>query len=166
MKSVLTLILLLLLSSCVEPKEAKNKSKIIASMGESVAKQFPSVEHLTIEALSKMNANSYILVDVRSSNETKVSMLPGAILSSVFEKNEHKYKGKTIVAYCTIGYRSSKYVKRLNEKGIKALNLQESILGWAVRGMPLFSSGQETKKVHVYSDAWNILPEGYTGVYK
>lgn len=153
--------------SCIEPGKAQNKQQIVKSMGESTARQFSSVQHLTIEELEKLNSENYILVDVRSAPEQKVSMLPNAITQKKFEENPSLYKDKIIVAYCTIGYRSSMFAVKLQTQRQKVYNLKESILGWAARKKPLFDQkGKETKKVHVYSDAWNLLPEGYTGVYK
>jgi rhodanese-related sulfurtransferase len=166
MKILTITTLLLLLSSCIEPKEATNKSQIVSSMGLSVAKQFPNVKHISIEELDKLSLEDYILVDVRSKNELNVSMIPNAITKKNFEENIDQYKNKLIITYCTIGYRSSKYSKSIQGRGLKVYNLQESILGWAMRERPLINKGQETKKVHVYSDAWNFLPKGFTGVYK
>ncbi|OUR99850.1 hypothetical protein A9Q84_02140 [Halobacteriovorax marinus] len=166
MKTILIMISLVLLQSCFAPSKAQNKLQIVKSMGESTAKQFPTVKHLSIEDFEKLEASKYVLVDVRSAPERRVSMLPNAISKSEFEENPSKYQNKTIVTYCTIGYRSSKYAIKLQDKGLKVFSLKESILGWAVREKPLYIEGKETRKVHIYSDAWNFLPEGYTGVYK
>jgi rhodanese-related sulfurtransferase len=166
MKTILLTSLLLLFSSCVEPKEAKNKAQIVASMGEGVTKQFPKVKHISIEEIQRLKKSDYIFVDVRSPNEIKVSTIPGAITADDFEKNMSKYKDKKIITYCTIGYRSSKYADKFKDQGLDIYNMRESILGWAARKLPLDKAGVETREVHVYSDAWNFLPEGYTGVYK
>lgn len=166
MKILIIATLLLSLTSCIEPKEANNKSQIVKSMATSVTKQFPNIKHISIEELDKLNADNYILVDVRSPNELNVSMIPNAITQEQFEKNIDSYKNKKVISYCTIGYRSSKFTKLIQNKGIDSFNLKESILGWAMRERPLINKGKETKEVHVYSDAWNFLPKGYKGVYK
>jgi len=36
----------------------------------------------------------------------RAPMLPGAVTVQVFEHNKERYKGHTVVAYCTIGLRS------------------------------------------------------------
>ena len=166
MKILILTTLLLTLSSCIEPKNANNKSTIVTSMGNSVAKQFPNVKHISIEELEKLDPKEYILVDVRSKNELKVSMIKNAITKDDFKKSLDSYKNKKIISYCTIGYRSSKFSRTFQEKGFNTYNLKESILGWAMRKKSLMKAGKETKQVHVYSDAWNFLPKGYTGVYK
>lgn len=108
-----------------------------------------------------------ILVDIRSDIERAVSFIPGSISQEDFEKNKNAYRDKTIVSYCTIGQRSSAYTENLIKEGFKAFNLEESLLGWTQRQLPLTtSSGEATKKVHVYGEAWNLVPDNYQGIWK
>lgn len=165
----LILTALFLLSSCINPQETANKSKVIQSMAKSISLQYPKAPQLSIEDFKKEYANdpNAILVDVRSDEEQKVSRIPGAITRKEFESKRDQYKDKTIIAYCTIGARSTKYTLNLIKEGHKAFNLKESILGWANRKLPLVTpSGEATKKVHVYGEAWNLLPTDYEGVWK
>lgn len=107
-----------------------------------------------------------ILVDVRTPEEQAVSMIPGAITRSDFERNQDQYVEKRIILHCTIGYRSGLYAKELAQKGIEAENLVGSLLLWAHEGLPLHDSqGAPTTKIHVYGKKWNLLPMGYEGIW-
>src|SRR4051812_46166682 len=56
-----------------------------------------------------------VLIDVRQPREQEVSMLPHAITTAEFAAAfRHGIpKGKRLVVYCTIGYRSGKYAQEL-----------------------------------------------------
>ena len=84
-----------------------------------------------------------------------------------FEANRGQYPDDaTIVAHCTIGYRSGKYVAKLQRQGLDALNLKGSILSWVHAGQPVVTfEGEETKRVHVYGQKWDLLPQGYKAVW-
>ncbi len=69
------------------------------------------------------NKNDYLLVDVRSPAEQKISMIPGAITMKEFESNcgqQHQRRiqddNLTVVTYCTVGYRSGMEGRRLREE--------------------------------------------------
>jgi len=111
-------------------------------------------------------AGEIVFVDVREAKEQEVSMIPGAITKGEFEKNRESYADKRVVVHCTIGYRSGVYVAELGEQGIQAENLAGSLLLWAHEGLPLEDSeGNATTQVHVYGKQWDLLPEGYEGVW-
>lgn len=140
---------------------AKRSNKIKATkMYQDIKNDFKGVPELKLADLN----DEVILIDVRKTAERKVSMIPGAISQEEFERNKGRYKGKKIAVYCTIGYRSAKYVKKLKRSGIKAYNLEGSILGWVHEGKPVVDgSGKKVMNVHVYGSSWNYLPEGYKG---
>jgi rhodanese-related sulfurtransferase len=142
-----------------------NPKKTVAAMAATVEKQFPQTTHLSIEEYQK-NKDEYVLVDVRSEKEVKISKIPGALTRKEFETKRKLYKDKKILTYCTIGVRSSKYVISLKQERFEAYNLKESILGWTHRGLPLIGpEGKETRKVHVYAEAWNLVAKGYKGIW-
>jgi rhodanese-related sulfurtransferase len=105
-----------------------------------------------------------VLVDVRAPEERAVSSIPGAISPQDFQDQEHLYAGHTVVAYCTIGVRSGKWVKKVRKRGIDARNLRGGILLWAHAGRPIEDEAGPTRKVHVYGARWDLLPAGYDGV--
>ena len=144
------------------------KKEMVESKIASFEKDFtaPQISVIELQELLKKDAGKTLIVDVRTKKEQSVSMLQGAITSEEFSKNPDKYKGKTIVSYCTIGYRSSIFTEKLVKKGFKALNLRGSILMWAhYKGKLYTPSGNETNKVHVYSKDWSLLPASYTPEY-
>ena len=73
--------------------------------------------------------------------------------------------GKTVVAYCTIGYRSGKYTEKLRSRGIDAYNLEAGILGWVHSFRPVERDGNQVRQVHVYGKQWSLLPEWYEPVW-
>ncbi|PIK16208.1 rhodanese-like domain-containing protein [Halobacteriovorax sp. JY17] len=166
MKTFIIMTTLLLLQSCLKPEEVENKSQVVKSMGETIAKQYSDINHLSIEDFQALSKESYVLIDIRSKPEIEISYIPNSITQKFFEENLSNYQGRKVIVYSTIGPRSSKYVRILRDKKFDAYNLQEGILGWAHRKLPLLESGNETHRLHVYTDAWNFAPKGYEGVYK
>lgn len=145
---------------------AKDTNKIKAQeMYQGIKEHFKEVPEIKLSEIDSLVKSDQILfIDVREDEERKLSVIPGAISKEKFEKNLDKYKNKKVAAYCTIGYRSAKYIMKLKKKGIKAYNLEGSLLGWVHDGRPVVSkSGKESKKVHVYGRSWNHLPEGLKG---
>jgi hypothetical protein len=65
-------------------------------------------------------------------------------------------KDKTIVVYCSIGYRSEKIGEKLKDKGFSMVyNLYGSIFEWGNLGLPLEDkSGVSTKNIHTYNAKW------------
>ena len=111
-------------------------------------------------------ADAIVLVDVRTPQERQVSMLPGAIDSERFEQHQDAYLNKTIIVYCTIGYRSGLYTQTLREQGFDAYNLREGILGWThINGKLVDAHNRPTRQVHVYSSNWRFAVRDYDAVY-
>ena len=107
-------------------------------MVEEVERRFPEVEAVTVEEVGRLlETGSVVFVDARAEREREISWIPGAITSEEFEQDPDRYADRTIVAYCTIGHRSSEYAKRQNEEGRRVLNLRGSLLSWAHAGAPL-----------------------------
>ncbi|SMP44488.1 Rhodanese-related sulfurtransferase [Neorhodopirellula lusitana] len=108
----------------------------------------------------------FVLVDVRSEAEVNVSVIPGAITKLQYEKDAAKYRGKTVIPYCTVGGRSGAYAKALARKDVKVKNYTGSILKWIDAGLPLVTlEGKPTQRVHTYSDRYKI-PSQYEQVTK
>jgi rhodanese-related sulfurtransferase len=113
----------------------------------------------------KKESSDYVLVDVRTREESSVSVIPGAITMFEFEKNRDRYRDRTVITYCTSGYRSEQYARKLIEKGVKAKNFKGSILEWCRTGLPLLTpNGEPTNRVHTYSSR-NRVPAKYQAVW-
>jgi sodium/bile acid cotransporter 7 len=125
---------------------------------------FPTVPQIEAEELKqKLDSQQPVtMVDCRDAAEMKVSMIPGAISKADFEKCTD-VKDELVVCYCTIGYRSGFYVKKLLGRGINAVNLVGSILAWThISGTILVDkNGDETKSLHTYGKRWGLAPKSY-----
>lgn len=126
----------------------------------------PEFSGISLHQLSNNNGSGYIIVDVRTPEERKVSMIAGAIDQESFEHHRSDYQNQRIIVYCTIGYRSGFYTRSLRQKGFDAYNLTEGILGWThINGRLLNQNGQTTEQVHVYSRPWDLGVKNYTAVF-
>ncbi len=164
------LFLILILLSIVIPalyllgdSRDSNKEKVY-DLYRDYQKSFRDIEDILSENILKSDKGNILFVDVRKKKEMSVSIIPGAITREIFLANKEKYKDKTIVAYCTIGYRSGLFAQEMKKKGIIVFNLSAGILGWIHEGGTVTNSERVVKKVHVYGDKWDLVPEGYETV--
>ncbi len=124
-------------------------------------KCFPEVPEVSPEeAMKLVQEGQAVLVDVRPAPERSVSRLPGAIAKNEFLNCPDSYRGKIVIAYDTVGYRSGLFVKRMREKGLDLANLRWGLLGWLHAGGKVYDDNGETKRVHVYGCLWNYAPVG------
>ncbi|MFT7619739.1 MAG: rhodanese-related sulfurtransferase [Planctomycetota bacterium] len=152
----------LLLVSCKQPsvdtRWVKLKSKI--------RREFPTVRHMSVADLSSLltqdGGAKPILLDVRDAKEYAVSHLPGAYPviaeSKAFDILKDVDKSQLVVAYCSVGYRSSRLAEKLIEAGYSnVFNLEGSIFEWANRGHAVFRGDSEVSEVHPYDEDWGML---------
>lgn len=123
---------------------------------------------INVEQLSKLLADpeamkKTVVVDVRSDEETAVSVIPGAITKQQFEAKAKEHAGKKVVAYCMVGGRSTLYSRELLAKGFDAVNFKGSMLAWTTAGKPLVTlDGKPTNRVH--TNGGKKAPAGYEAV--
>jgi rhodanese-related sulfurtransferase len=142
------------------------KRKLVYSMYEDYKKSFLEVQDIMPNKVMEfVGLEKVAFLDARTPSERKFSMLPGAATSKEILSNPDRYRNKTIIVYCTIGYRSAKLARELNEKGLTAYNLAGGILAWVLEGGKVYDSSSETKRIHVYGKRWNYLPDGYEAVW-
>jgi len=134
------------------------------SVNEMVRRDFPGVEHVSADELSQVLRTDAapILLDVREEAEYNVSHLPGAIRvrpgSDASELVADLPPDTPIVAYCSVGYRSSELVQKLTDRGFTNVkNLEGSIFKWANDGYPVERDGEEVREVHPFDDQWGTL---------
>ena len=150
------------------PAELTDEEKLarVEEMVEEVERRFPEVEAVTVEEVGRLlETGSVVLVDARAPREREVSWIPGSITSEEFEQDPDRYAELTVVAYCTIGHRSSEYAKRQNEEGRPVLNLRGSLLSWTHAGAPLVGPDGPTNRLHVYGETWNLAPARYETIW-
>jgi len=141
------------------------KMNVVQSMYREYRKEFPEAEDISAaEARRLFEEGGVVFIDVRKQEEQGVSMLPEAVTEKVYQKEAARFEGKTVVAYCTIGYRSGMFAKKTGGQGTRVLNLSGGILAWVFEGGKVYHAGEETRRVHVYGEKWNYLPEGYEAV--
>ena len=127
---------------------------------------FPDTAEMTVaELLVEREADKVVLVDVREPTEQEVSMIPGAIPVRQFEEEGKWREAKQIVVYCTIGYRSGLYARKLQEQGRRAVNLKSGILAWVHAGQMIVDRNGRTTRLHVHDRKWNLAPRGLRAVW-
>lgn len=126
----------------------------------------PSVAQLSTTELASWLARPDttlpLLLDIRAPEEFQISHLQDARLATeLADALTHLADAPPdtpIVAYCSVGFRSSDLAKRLQEKGFtRVYNLEGSIFQWANEGRPIYQKGEETDKVHPFGGLWKQL---------
>lgn len=108
----------------------------------------------------------FVLVDVRSETETNIAIIPGAITREQFEMDREKYAGRTVIAYCAVGGRSTAYATKLANQGVQVKNYKGSMLAWVTAEQPLVTlDGKPTTRVFHFSENHKI-PAKYQQVSK
>ena len=160
--------------ACGQSSDADADTRLAVSRAaQAVHEQYPSVPVLSPqEVMEATKTDDVVLVDVRSPEERGVSMLPGAVSRAEFEAalaepGADVASGRTVVAYCTIGFRSSAWAKQMAERGVRVFNMEGSILAWTHAGGPLVANdGAPTRRLHVYGRRWNLAAPGYEAVWR
>lgn len=143
-----------------------DKEAQIKAMYRQYAWEFPTVKGITAAELQQLQRQGkVILVDVRSPEEIAVSYIPGAVTQAEFERNITQYREATVVAYCTIGYRSGFYAQKLQQQGIEILNLEGSLLAWSHARGKLTDGIKDTRQVHVFGRQWQLTPSSYESIW-
>jgi rhodanese-related sulfurtransferase len=136
------------------------------SVKDMVRRDFPDVERISAEELNRrLSSNTQprpVLLDVREEAEYAVSHLPGATRvapgSDTSELIESLDRDTPIVAYCSVGYRSSELVDKLRQRGFTNVkNLDGSIFEWANSGYSIERDGVEVREVHPFDEQWGRL---------
>lgn len=151
--------------SNAEPTDAGKKKIVYQMYADYKNKDFPTVTDISPQQVMElMQTGQVVFVDTRKAAEMNVSMLPKALTQTEFLQNPLKYKGLTVIGYCTIGYRSGLFAREMETKGITVYNLAGGIVAWVLEGGNVFDANGETRRVHVYGQKWNYLPDGYEPV--
>lgn len=131
-----------------------------------------SVPYIYVNELSELTTQ-VLLFDTREQEEYDVSHLKDALYLGFeefeFSKNTKlpSDKNSMIVVYCSLGIRSEIIGKQLIAEGYTAVfNLYGGIFEWVNTGEKIYSSKQETPKVHAFSKHWEHYLTKGTKVYE
>lgn len=129
-------------------------------------REFPEVADIApADALDLWRRGTAVLVDERTPEEQAVSMIPGALRAKDLQTRWEDFRGKSVIVYCTIGYRSGKLAQALRARGVAAVNIRGGLLGWVHAGGPVADAGGPVKRIHVYGKTWDLAPAGFEAVY-
>ncbi|GFH52897.1 hypothetical protein CTEN210_09373 [Chaetoceros tenuissimus] len=171
----------------------KTNKERCAEMSAGYHSNFPIETLTSAEYLQNIEngAVEYTLIDVRSPAEQKISMIPNAITLKDFEsdfkrdptqwigKSDDETPLKTVVTYCTIGYRSGVEAQRIKSQyhipNVKNLDgivcythvCSEIMNNNGEKFVELIEprSKQKTSKVHVFGSSWNYASKEFTTVW-
>jgi len=142
------------------------KLRTIEALYEDYRRSFSDVTELTATQIMQLVGRMpLVFVDVREEEEQRVSMIPGAIDEKAFLAAPELQRGRLVVGYCTISYRSGELAKKLRSRGIPMVNLRGGILAWLHAGGTVVAGSQTVRRVHVYGEKWNLAPDGYEAVW-
>lgn len=129
-----------------------------------VRREFPSVPRIdpkqVADWLNDSKRPQPVLLDVRTRPEYEVSHIHGAqrVDPDASAGAISIPRDKPIVTYCSVGYRSGAFAKKLQDAGYKNVqNMSGSIFEWANEGHPIERDGQRVDKVHPYNAKWGKL---------
>ena len=98
----------------------------------------PQITSQQLKQLIDNKATDYMLLDVRTPEEYKLSKIPGAVnipLTEIeqgrgIDKVKSQLQGRRLIAYCTHGYRSGVALVALQDAGIPGTQYSAGIQGW------------------------------------
>lgn len=104
---------------------------------------------ISVQELSKRDADSYILIDIRDDSSYSYGNIPGSlhVPKDILEADYEKYKDKPLILYCKKGETSAETVQFLKEKNIEAKSLKGGYLAWLMESMK-----QEEEQQDAYLD--------------
>lgn len=140
------------------------RSARVTELYQDYRSEYPDVPEVLASDLLA-DDRGWLVVDVRPAAERVVSTLPGAVSLEDLEREPGLLDGRTVVAYCTIGYRSGMWAAEQRAAGVDARNLVAGVLGWGEAGGTFVDADGPTRRVHVYGPTWDLLPEGYEAVW-
>ncbi len=131
---------------------------------------YPQVANVSARELEGWlnQGRDLLLLDARTEAEFNVSHLKSAIRIDP-ESNDFRWlddlgaRNKTVVLYCSVGWRSSRLADSLMRSGYRQVyNLEGSLFRWAELGLPVFRGDTSVQEVHPYDSRWGkLLPQKY-----
>ncbi|MCP4933706.1 MAG: rhodanese-like domain-containing protein [bacterium] len=173
MSIIRTFFAALLLTLLISPVAIAKQPFTLDNIHQDLQSRYEGVSHIgptqLQKALSGPDSNKYLVLDSRETSEFAVSHIKGAKRvdpsiwhSSFMSKFAKQAKGKTVVIYCSVGERSSKLAKYVQQALMKqgatgVYNLQGGIFKWHNDQRDLTNNTGATKFVHPYDKHWGQL---------
>ena len=81
-----------------------------------------------------------------------------------FEQFGATIKGKQLLFYCSVGYHSSHFATRVQQKALQrgahsVANLKGGIFRWYNEGNPVVNQNGPTEDIHPFNEEWGTLLE-------
>lgn len=159
MKNYLTIFLVtLVLNSCAQ-------MKVESPAFDSVIKPIvpTQVELVSVKGVTdSLNKDQVVFLDAREKSEFEVSHIKDAIWIGYNDFSIERLNGidrsKTIVVYCSVGYRSGKVGEQIIAQGYdNVLNLYGGIFEWTNEGNEVVNKDGLTNEVHGYDAKWGVF---------
>lgn len=118
-----------------------------------------SVNEVSVKDVSQLE--NAVFLDSREKKEYKVSHIKDAHWVGYDDFDMKRVKGVSkdsqIIVYCSVGARSEKITKKLEEAGYSNVsNLYGGIFEWVNQDQPVYNAEGKTNKVHPYSMLWGV----------
>lgn len=165
------LIALCLVVSTLHADEIDKAASIDSRLNEihsEIRDRYPRVQHIDAGQLTETADSEFVLFDVREQKEFDVSHIPNAIripprmsAEAFFAQFGDQVADKTIILYCSVGERSSRFARRLQRSEsatpYKILNLKGGIFNWHNLGKSLTNEAEVTEEIHGFDRFWSRL---------
>jgi rhodanese-related sulfurtransferase len=134
-----------------------------------VAARHDVAEVRTWEAADLIVRGDVVVFDVRTQAEYDEGHVPGAVRldpdMSAADFVRHfgaSVRGKDAIFYCTVGERSGRMIRRVQEVAERvgargAYNMRGAMFRWHLEGRPVVAGGRLVGDIHPYDDAWQRL---------
>ena len=148
------------------------ESDALRVVHEKAAVRYSTVQQISVQELAASHGQETqapLIFDVREKSEHAVSHLAGAIqvkpeitAADFMRKFGGRFRGRTVIVYCSVGVRSMRLAARIQvatkAAGAKATyNLAGGIFNWHNQSRPLMSKSGWTERVHPYNWRWSRL---------
>ena len=141
----------------------RDSSFSLGTVHQAIVQRFDNVEHISADEFSKFNTEDVVVFDVRQGEEFRVSHIDGAIhvspelsVEAFWDQFSERIKDKTLVFYCSVGWRSSEFgdsLKRVYPQS-PIYNLEGGLFKWVNEQRSLVGNG-----IHPYDAVWGQLIE-------
>ena len=137
-----------------------------------IQQAYPTISHISaaeLESLLAADTPNLLILDTRPEAEYNVSHIKGAVQVNP-DMTPQSFKArfgdiaadKTVVIYCSVGWRSTAAAHRLTEAIIAAggktvSNLEGGLFGWHNDGRRVVNDFGPTPLIHPYNDKWGAL---------